>query len=60
MNYEDFKKEVKPIADACMVTDSEIRDIYTDLELKRIREAGINGAKAGEDLRNIFIKLNHK
>lgn len=32
----------------------------TELDFNRIREAGINGAKAGEDLRNLFLKLNSK
>lgn len=59
-DYKEFKKEVKPITDVLGLTDKEIRDTYNELELRRIKESGINGAKAGKDLRNILLKLSGK
>ena len=59
-DYQEFKKEVQEVADKCGLSDQDIRDTYTELEIDRIRNAGINGAKAGESLRNILLKLKGK
>lgn len=58
--YESFKKAVDSIVAALDITDSELRDIYSEIDLQRLREAGINGAKAGEYLRKTLQLLKAK
>lgn len=38
----------------------KLKHLFTDEELRKLSIAGINGAKAGEDLRNLFIELKDK
>ena len=38
----------------------KLKHLFTDEELGKLSMAGINGAKAGEDLRNLLLKLKDK
>lgn len=52
-----FEDKIKSITDQLGISRAEIKEIYTEQELRRIREAGINGAKAGKALRKILDRL---
>ena len=56
---KDFKKQVKKASDQCGITEDELHSIH-HLHHNMMKQAGIDGAKAGEYLRNALLKLKAK